>query len=152
MKRVFILVLVGGFWVCTCLSFGQYAEKAYYDSVTASFKKRCSEEGRESCLNFLLKDQDKYTRQEILKRLTDAEKDQIDAYVKAKAEAAEKAARREAEARQRAAEMQQRQAEAKQQAIFHHERMQELERQRRALNRLRLEIMKARRQQRQQRF
>jgi len=139
MKRVFILVLVGGFWVCTCLSFGQYAEQAYYDSVTASFKKRCSEEGRESCLNFLLKDQDKYTRQEILKRLTDAEKDQIDAYVKAKAEAAEKAAQKEAEA-------QQRQAEAKQQAILHQERMQELKEQRRALNRLRSEIMKSRRQ------
>jgi len=141
MKQIVVPVLVGGFCVCTCLSFGQYAEPAYYDSVTASFKKRCSEEGRESCLNFLLKDQDKYTRQEILKRLTDAEKDQIDAYVKAKAEAAEKAAQKEAEA-------QQRQAEAKQQAILHQERMQELKEQRRALNRLRSEIMKSRGQRR----
>ncbi len=97
-----------------------------------------------SCVRFLMKDQDQHTRAEVFQRLTDAEKDKIDAYLKVEAEAAEK----EAEAQQRAAEMRQRQAEAKQQAILHRERMQALEKQTRAYNRLRMEIMKARRKKR----
>ena len=142
MKRLVVMVLVGGFFLCTYPTFAQYAEAPYYDSVTVAFKKRCTEEGFESCLRFLLKDQDKSTRAEVFRRLTESEKDKIDSYLKAQAEEAEKAAKSEAEARQRAAEL-------RQQALQHHERMKALERQQRALNRLRAEIRHA--QQRQKR-
>ncbi len=148
MKRLVVMVLLGGFFLCTPIS-AQYAEAPYYDAVTVAFKKRCTEEGFESCLRFLLKDQDKYTRAEVFQRLSKSEKDKIDSYLKAQAEAAEKAAKAEAEARQRTAELRQRQAEARQQALKHHERMKALERQQRALNRLRAEIRHA--QQRQKR-
>jgi hypothetical protein len=148
MKRFVLLVSVAGSLAFTLTTFAQYAEAPYYDAVTVSFRRRCAEEGLESCVRFLIKDQDKHTRAEVFQRLTDAEKDKIDAYLKAEGEAAEKTAQKEAEARQRTAQMRQRQTEAKQQAIFHRERMRALEKQRRALNRLRMEIMNARRKKR----
>ncbi len=150
MKRFILLVFLVGSFVSTFTSFAQYAEAPYYDSVTVSFKKRCAAEGMESCLTFLLKDQDKRTRAEIFNRLTDSEKEKIDSYLRAKAEAAEKAAKAEAEAQQRAAELRQRQAEARQQALAHYEKMQALERQRRALNKLRAEMAYAQAEQRLQ--
>jgi hypothetical protein len=148
MKRFILLGFVAGSLLLAFTTSAQYAEAPYYDAVTVSFRRRCTEEGLESCVRFLMKDQDKHTRAEVFQRLTDAEKDKIDTYLKTEVEAAEKAAQKESEARQRAVEMQQREAEAKQQAILHRERMQALEKQRRVLNRLRMEIMKARRKKR----
>jgi len=140
MKRFILLGFVTGSLLVAFATFAQFAEAPYYDAVTFSFRKRCTDEGMESCVRFLMKDQDKRTRAEVFQRLTDAEKDKIDAYLKAEAEAAEKAAQKEAEAPRRAAEMRQRQAEAKQQAISQRERMQALEKQRRSFNRNSIEL------------
>ena len=148
MKRLIVVASVIGSFVLTFTTFAQYAEPPYYDSVTVAFRKRCAEEGFESCLTFLLKDQDKHTQAEVFQRLTESEKDQIDAFLKAKAEAA----KLEAEARQKAAEMKQRQAEARQQAIRHDERMLALQRQQRSLDNLLRKIRDFRAQQRQKKY
>ena len=102
MRRFILLGFVSGSLLLAFTTSAQYAEAPYYDAVTVSFRKKCTKEGLESCVRFLMKDQDDRTRAEVFQRLTDAEKDKIDIYLKAEAEAVEKAAQKEAEAGQRA--------------------------------------------------